>query len=249
MKRRWIVLAGLFCALLIAPVLAVESLYRHGLSALSALPEPPSADGLSETLVQVTWAEFEGPGPIAVRRTGPLRFATALALGSRPYYRGRNGVAPGFRLTAYCARSAIHDQGGETHRAGRFHLGVAALSIWLSRNWSTEEIIACTLNGGYYGQGRMGIEAAASGYFGRPAADLAHDEVALLMVALRAPSRFEPHCSPSALRDDIGELLSLLQLEAARDERNLMITRRLSDEVWFNGRIRCVRPSDIVGHD
>lgn len=245
MKRRWLVLAGVIGLLLIAPVLMAEGLYRHGLGMLDGLPSPPPADGLSEALVQVTWAEFEGPGPIAVQRTGPLRHAINMVI-SRP---GRLATAPGLRLASFCARDIVLDRTVGQRGMGAYHLTNASLSIWLSRNWSTEEIIACTLNGGYYGQDRMGIEAAASGYFGRPAADLVHDEVALLMVASRAPSRFERHCDPSALRDDIGELLSLLQLEAASDDRNQMITRRLSDEVWFNGPIRCVRPSDIVGHD
>lgn len=246
MRRRWIVLTGSACLLLLASLAAVEGAYRHGLSALDALPDPPTTDGLSETLAQVIWAEFEGPGPIAVQRTGPLRHGIDMMIG-RP---GRLATAPGLRLASFCARYIVVEYRTVGRlRQGEYHLTTASLSIWLSRNWSTEEIVACALNGGYYGQGRIGIEAAASGYFGRPAADLAHDEVALLMVASRAPSRFERHCDPSAVRDEISELLSLLQVEAAGDDRDQMITRRLSDEVWFNGRIRCVRPSDNVGPD
>lgn len=246
MKRRWIVLAGSACLLIAAAVAAPEAVYRHALAKLNALPEPPPTDHLSETLAQVAWMEFEGPGPITVQRTGPIRLVTALALGRQPNFRGRNGVAPGFRLAAFCARSVIQDQAGETHGAGAFNLGVAALAIWLGRNWSTEEIVACALNRGYYGQGRTGIETAASGYFGRSAADLAHDEVALLMVVLRAPSQFEPHCDPVALKGDISELLARLQLEAASGIPARSITRRLSEGVWFSGRIRCVEPDDIA---
>ncbi len=67
------------------------------------------------------------------------------------------------------------------------------------------------------------------------------------MVAQRNPSRLEQHCDPSALRRKIGELLTLLQLEAARSNAQLVITKRLSEAVWFNGRIRCVLPDDIEG--
>ena len=126
-----------------------------------------------------------------------------------------------------------------------FHLGSAAVAIWLSRNWSTEEIVACVLDAGYYGQGRYGIEAAATGYFGRPAADLAHDEVALLMVAQRAPRRFEPYCDPDALRRLIEDLLFPLESERAQGISDRIITRRLSENVWFSGRVRCVEPDNI----
>lgn len=236
------------CILLAAAGAAVEGLYRNGLAALNGLPEPPSTDLLSETLVQVTWMEFEGLGPIAVQRMNSLRFAADLVFDPVVDAQGRPTAAPGMRLTSFCARGIIQDRAIGPIGSTAFNLGVASLSIWLSRNWSTEEITACALNGGYYGQGHMGIETAAAGYFGMPAADLTHDEVALLMVALRAPLKFEPHCDPSALGYDVGRLLTLLEMEAARSDPAPIITRRLSNEVWFSGRIQCVDPRDIIGN-
>lgn len=245
MKRRWAILAGIVFILLAAVGLAVEGFYRLRLAALNGLPGPPPTELLSETLVQVAWVEFEGLGPIAVQRISSVRFAAELAFNGLGGWRE---AAPGMRLTAFCARGIIQDRAVGPTGSIAFNLDLASLSIWMSRNWSTEEIVACALNGGYYGQGRMGIETAASGYFGKPAADLAHDEVALLMVALRAPSKFEPYCDPSALADDVGKLLTLLEMEAARSDPAPVITRRLSNEVWFGGRIRCVLPRDITGN-
>ena len=245
MKRRWIVAAVVVGLLLLAPVLVAQGFYRHGLARLDALPEPPATDGLSEALVQLAWLEFEGSGPFAVERTGPLRLAAALTLGDRIDGRGRHGVARGFRLSSFCARSIVRDHSEEGLGMSKFHLGVASLAIWLGQNWSSEEIIACALDAGYYGQGRVGIEAAASGYFGRQAAELAHDELALLMVAQRTPRLFEPLCDPSQLAGEVSELLVLLQLESADSIPARSITRRLSDHVWFSGRIRCVEPDDI----
>lgn len=245
MKRRWAIIAGLVCILLAAVGLTIEGFYRLRLAALNGLPEPPPTGLLSETLVQVAWVEFEGLGPIAVQRMNSVRFAADLAFNGLA---GRRAAAPGMRLTAFCARGIIQDRAVGPTDSIAFNLDLASLSIWMSRNWSTEEIVACALNGGYYGQGRTGIETAAAGYFGMPAADLAHDEVALLMVALRAPSKFEPHCDPSALGYDVGRLLTLLEMEAARSDPAPIITRRLSNEVWFSGRIQCVDPSDMIGN-
>ena len=243
--RRWIILAGSICALLAAPVLAVEWLYHRGLAGVDTLPTPPPTDGLSEAMVQVAWLEFEGVGPVHVQPTGPHRLAATLALDHWLGVPGRHKGVPGFHLASQCAKRIVSDQDTDAPRSVDFHLSAASLSIWLGRNWSTEEVMACTLDRAYYGRGRIGMEAAAWAYFDRPAADLAHDEIALLMVAQRNPSRLEPHCDPSALRRDIGELLVLLQLEAARSNPQLLITRRLSEAVWFNGRIRCVLPDDI----
>lgn len=244
-RRRWSLLTAATCLLLLAPVLVAQGVYRQGLAKLDELPEPPATDGLSERLVQLAWLEFEGSGPIGVESTGPLRLVTALALGERPNGRGPHGVARGFRLASICARSVISNRSEERLRMSEFHLGTASLAIWLGQNWSSEEIIACALNAGYYGQGRIGIESAASGYFGRSAAELAHDEIALLLVAQRNPGRLEPLCDPAQLAGDISELLILFQLESANAIPARSVTRRLSEHVWFSGRIRCVEPDDI----
>lgn len=206
--RRWrIVLTGSVGVLLIGSLVAVESVYRSGLNTLTTLPAPPSTVGLSDAVRSLAWLEFEGHGPIAVEPTGPLRYAMRIVsapsgtLSERPTTGGR-------QIASFCARHLIMEQNTEGLRQGEFSLGMASIAIWLSRSWTTDQIVACALNRGYYGHGLTGIEAAAGGYFGKPAADLSYDEAAVLIVALRAPSRFDPICNPSEVRREATALMA-----------------------------------------
>jgi penicillin-binding protein 1A len=58
--------------------------------------------------------------------------------------------------------------------------------------YSKEEILALYLNKVYFGDGLYGVEAAARGYFGKPAADLTVDEAALLAGLIQSPSSYAP---------------------------------------------------------
>ena len=67
----------------------------------------------------------------------------------------------------------------------------------------------------YFGEGFYGVEAAARGYFGKPAAELAPAEAALLAALVRAPSRDAPCVS----------------IDRATERRNLVL--RLMEEQGF----------------
>lgn len=231
MKIRWKILAGTIAVVLLVGVGAIEGVYRSGLGTLTTLPEPPPTDALSDAVTQLAWLEFEGAGPIVVKPTGPLRYAMGLALdGGRPV----NGLpAAGHRIAAFCARHVIAEQHPDGLRPLEFNLAGASLSIWLSRHWSTGQIIACALKGGFYGHGFIGIEAATRGYFGTRPTDLSHSEAAILLVALRGPY-FDPVCNP----------------DAVLAEANLLLAR-LAEESFFGQPLRDpdIAPSSDLGLD
>ena len=63
-----------------------------------------------------------------------------------------------------------------------------ALARRIERMYSKDEILELYLNKVYFGDGLYGAEAAARGYFGKPAADLELSEAALLAGLVNAPS-------------------------------------------------------------
>lgn len=84
-------------------------------------------------------------------------------------------------------------------RHGRSWLGKiyeALAAVKLERRQTKEEILAGYLNRSSYGNRRLGPEAAARAYFGKPASDLTLSESIYLAGLPQAPSRFNPWRHP-----------------------------------------------------
>jgi penicillin-binding protein 1C len=81
------------------------------------------------------------------------------------------------------------------HRRRRSWLGKlyeAILALKLERRWSKDHILAEYLNRCSFGNRRLGPEAAARAYFGKPARDLTLPEAIFLSGLPQAPSRLNP---------------------------------------------------------
>ena len=68
----------------------------------------------------------------------------------------------------------------------------AILAQRIEKLYSKDEILEIYLNKVYFGDGLYGAEAAARGYFGKPASDLTLAEAAMLAGIIRAPSTSNP---------------------------------------------------------
>ena len=66
------------------------------------------------------------------------------------------------------------------------------LAIRIERAFTKDQILEMYLNRVYFGDGYYGIEAAARGYFNKPAKDLSVEEAALLAGLIKAPSAYAP---------------------------------------------------------
>ena len=73
----------------------------------------------------------------------------------------------------------------------------AAIAVRLEERYTKAQILNAYLNAVYFGDGYYGVEAAARGYFGKPAAALAPHEAALLAALVRSPSTYSPSVSPA----------------------------------------------------
>jgi penicillin-binding protein 1C len=74
----------------------------------------------------------------------------------------------------------------------------AVLAIKLERQWPKENILSAYLNRLDYGNRRIGPEAAAQAYFGKPAVHLTLPEAVFLAGLPQSPSRFNPWRNPAA---------------------------------------------------
>jgi 1A family penicillin-binding protein len=68
----------------------------------------------------------------------------------------------------------------------------AGLAALLEVEYSKDQILELYLNKVYFGSGLYGAEAAALGYFGKPASELTVAEAALLAGLVKAPSNYAP---------------------------------------------------------
>ena len=86
----------------------------------------------------------------------------------------------------------------------------AILAVQLERVYGKDQILEMYLNTVYFGSGYYGLETAARGYFGVPAAELTLDQAALLAGVLKSPARFAPHLRPEASVGRRGVILHLM---------------------------------------
>ena len=100
-----------------------------------------------------------------------------------------------------------------------------AIVAWkLERRWSKQRILSEYLNRSSYGNRRLGPEAAARAYFGKPARDLTLSEAIFLAGLPQAPTRFNPWRHPEeANRKYARSLARLADLEViTRDQQSLL---------------------------
>lgn len=119
-----VVLALTLC--LLAPWLA----YEIALARLPALPERPQQLATPQQQDEV-WRQAGGEGPLAVAPVNPYGFLIALM--------ARDRVRPGEELAYWVARDHLLAQPREGGMLG-WHLSNAALTVWLTRHWSSQEL-------------------------------------------------------------------------------------------------------------
>ena len=148
--------------------------------------------------------------PVAFEQMGPWLPRITVALEDQRFYEHR-GID--WRATiAACARnlrshrivsgaSTITQQlvklaASREQRSWSGKLYEAIVAWKLERHWSKQRILSEYLNRSSYGNRRIGPEAAARAYFGKPARDLTLSEAIFLAGLPQAPTRFNPWRRP-----------------------------------------------------
>jgi penicillin-binding protein 1A len=94
----------------------------------------------------------------------------------------------------------------------------ALVALQIERRYTKDEIFTMYCNQIYWGHGAYGVQAASQLYFGKPVADLALEEAALLAGIIQTPERQSPY----------------VNVDAARRRRNYALTR-MADEGFISG--------------
>nr|QKW93735.1 multimodular transpeptidase-transglycosylase [Vitiosangium cumulatum] len=212
--------------LLLPPLLllgSVEALYRYALSRVGELPRAPRPR--TDFATQAIWASMED-GPLRLEPRWPW---TLIADFVHLYRNPRDRQQPaGSHLSSFVALRWLASR-PEQERAPmlNWHLHGLALSIWISRHWTAEELMTAGAESARYGRDLIGLDAAARRYFGKEPARLALHEAALLGAVAQSPARSDPVCRPERAfrrRDFVlsrlraREWISEAQLEEARKQ-------------------------------
>ena len=114
-------------------------------------------------------------------------------------------------ITQQLARNAFHLRGRTLDRKAL----EAVLAQRMEKQFSKQEILGLYLNRIYFGSGFHGIEAAARGYFAKPAEQLTVSESAMLAGLIRSPNNLSPARNLEAAiteRDTVIDRMAELQM-------------------------------------
>ncbi|MBK9029969.1 MAG: transglycosylase domain-containing protein [Myxococcales bacterium] len=94
----------------------------------------------------------------------------------------------------------------------------AVLALRLERALDKRELLEQWWNRADFGNGAIGLRAAAATYFGKPVAALTTGEAVMLACLPRAPRAYDPYVHPEALRQRRDRVLGLLVARGHLDQ-------------------------------
>ena len=110
-------------------------LYRVGLSNLSGRPSKPKIEKLDEAKSQKIWKLLNENGPVEFESLTPWHYAFQF-IGLQ-----KEKMSPGER-TAYFVARAYASNNLKNRKMIYWHLSSTSLTIWLTRNWSGDQILS-----------------------------------------------------------------------------------------------------------
>jgi len=111
-----------------------------------------------------------------------------------------------------------------------------ALARRIDREFTKEEIITLYSNRVFLGTGMNGVEQAAQGYFGKPAADLSVPEAAMIAGVLRAPNGFSPFRNYEAALREMRSTLERMVEEGYLDSESAAVHAQDAPKVLDQSR-------------
>lgn len=150
----------------------------------------------------------------------PIRMARA----AWRNFRAHRIVEGGSTITQQLAR--VSQLSPERTYARKIREVLLAASI--EQRYTKQQILEQYLNTVYFGEGFYGVEAAARGYFGKSASDLAQGEAALLAALVRSPSNDAPCVAPDRAKRRRDLVLRLMRQEGRISDGELRIATAMA---------------------
>lgn len=106
-----------------------------------------------------------------------------------------------------------------TERSVERKVKEALIALRVERRFDKQKILEAYLNRIYFGNGHYGVEAAARGYFAKPASDLTAAEGALLAGVIPCPSVCSPRAAPNVAKSRRDTVLKAMRERGAITEQ------------------------------
>lgn len=188
-----------FVALTIVLFLFVPPyLYLDGLKGVPDDRIPAAGASIPDAAARVYWRLLGGEGEPDISSMNPWGVVLWIAVDVSRGNLTRLEQAD-FRLTSAAARSLMFRTDFD-HKENTWHLSNLSAAIWVSRHWTAREAVATVLQEAYFWNGFVGIDAAASGYFGRTPSGLSDAELVFLLSMVFAPGPSGPWCDADGFR-------------------------------------------------
>ena len=134
---KWVrrIAGAMICTVLVAVILGPWGLYWLALGKIAGRPSHASQRTFAAEDADALWRQLRAPMPIRVEPLSPHSYLWAVLT-----YDGRRTLPPGALLASRIALS--HNAKNVQLLGGWWHPSGAALTIWLTRNWTTDELVA-----------------------------------------------------------------------------------------------------------
>ena len=191
---------------------------------LSGLRRPVPLSEISEWLIQASVAtedaDFWDNNGLNVRGLARAAWENFSPFGGS-VFEGSGGSS----ITQQLAKNVYIPREERSQRSVERKLKEAAIAVELTDRYSKEQILEWYLNSISYGSIYVGVEAAAHGYFGKPASELTLAESALLAGIPQQPALYNPFFN----LDAEGRLTGAAKARQ-RAVLNLMVSRGYIDQ-------------------
>jgi hypothetical protein len=208
-RRRLIVLLAV---LVFLPFAALELTYRVLLWSVSPLPDLGQPPAIPGHVSRSIWAVEVGPGEPSIRPLYPWMLHRYFEFSEK----GPNLAWPVAREALVQARER-----GQVRGMGGWHVKGMALTMWVTRQLSTAEILSAYADSLWFPCDTRGMEAAATRFLGTPLYDVTPAQTALLLAVARRPKALDPMTSPTRAREARDRLLGQMAQFGAIDQAEL----------------------------
>jgi 1A family penicillin-binding protein len=237
------VLGGLVSALAITLFLTAGYVAWFSYDLTAGLPDSKAVNGLGDMAQSTTLFDSKDRAvftifkeqriEVPLDRISPNFIKAVLSVEDQRFYE-HSGV-DAIRVAAAAVRNLQEGrraEGGSTitqqlarqsflnrDKTYRRKLKEVILAAHIESLYTKDQILQLYLNKVYFGDGLYGIEAAARGYFGKPASDLSVAEAALLAGLIQSPSSYAPTVNLERAITRRNVVLSAMKSSGAIDER------------------------------